>query len=117
MKRTFKYGLLLFSLLLVAIAGFAQKTGNVTATNDHLILLLDLRESNDALQTVLKNAGIIQVDPSTIKNKDYSSLQKLGWDAQLLPSGILHLEKAISNTATGLNVTVLPQKLGDGGYP
>src|ERR1700760_3719345 len=117
MMRTYKYGLFFFLLLLTAIAGFAQKPGKVTPAGDHLILLLDLHQNNDALKLVFKNAGLDQVDPNDIKNKNYSALQKAGWNAQLLPDGMLHLEKSISTDATGLNVTVLPQKLGDGGYP
>lgn len=117
MIRTYKYGLLFFLLLLIAVGGLAQKTGNITTANDHLILLLDLRENNNALQAVLKNAGIANIDPNNLRNKDYSGLQKLGWYAQLQPDGILHLEKAISSTATGLNITVLPQKISGDGYP
>jgi hypothetical protein len=117
MMRTFKYGLVLLALLFAVAFGFAQKPGDLTTANDHLILLLDLHDNNATLQTVLKNAGINNVDPADLKNKDYSGLQKLGWSAQLSPDGMLHLQRAISNNATGLNVTVLPQNPAGGGYP
>jgi len=115
MIRMLKYGWLCLLPFFMAMNGFAQKPGNLITT-DHLIILLDLHESNPMLQTVLKNAGLEHIDINAVKDKDYSALQKLGWSAQLLPDGILHLEKSIG-VAVNLNVTVWPQKPAKGGYP
>jgi len=79
MIRAYKYGFLFLLLLLMAAGGFAQKTGSITTANDHLILLLDLRENNTSLQGVLKNAGMANIDINSVRNKDYSGLCYEHW--------------------------------------
>ena len=112
----------LLLLLLLSIRGlvYGQKPNNIITANDHVILLLDLNSPETTLDSLLKTAGIDNPDLKTIKKRNYTALQKTGWNVVLLAGNRLHMDRSLSGLKAGkvFMATSQPfQNEGRPGYP
>ena len=114
---------ILFALLLLLSFGprvFAQKPNDLQLDNNQLILLLDLHSSPSKLDSLLQSAGIEHVDGKKIKNGDYSSLRKLGWNVLQTEKNLLRIQRSLADVTPGNAImypAILNQKDTRPGYP
>ena len=113
---------ILFALLLLSFGPhtFAQKPNDLVLTGNRLILLLDLHSSSSKLDSLLRSAGIENTDSKKIKNGDYSSLQKQGWNVSPVDGKLLRIDRSLADVTPGNAVmypVILTQKDIKPGYP
>jgi hypothetical protein len=120
MMGRFKHIFLLLLLLLsFCLDVHAQKHNDVILADDHLILLLDLHSPDATIDSLLKTAGIQKPDVKMLKNGNYSSLQKLGWNVLPMDGKLLRIDRSLSDINAGVPkiTSQISKNKGRPGYP
>ncbi|RVU02947.1 hypothetical protein EOD41_03145 [Mucilaginibacter limnophilus] len=120
--RLIRYYILTLLLLACGMPSFAQKaSNNLVLTDDKLILLLDLRSSQNSIDSILKRAGIPPGKGDDVLNNDFKALLKDGWQLRERHGNVVQFNKSIESDVAPSKPYLLTVNLiktsGRPGYP
>ncbi len=111
-------------ILFCMMQGFAQQIrNNLIATDDNLVLLIDLRTSVKSIDSILDRAGLKKADALRIKQQYFEGITSQGWELVKRQGNVIEFNRPIelgmeSTPGSPYLITVqVIQTDGHPGYP
>jgi hypothetical protein len=104
-------------------ACFAQNRNKLIIAQDRLVLQIDLKSTNNELDSAFKIAGISRVDPELVKKGDFAAIVNDGWDIGPRKDDRIEFDRSLTGLsydaqrAPYMITTRLPNIEGKWGYP